>query len=246
MRTKVLSALMACGVLVAVSGYAADPKDKQAGLTGKWATDAVATAQERKTQGGVLDSIIKSGSQVGANAVPSGRNNGFGGNSGFGGNNNRNGGFGGREFAAPQFGQPQSGFGQQQQGTFGGNNQQMRNGGMVTSRSGLAVDIDGPTVLQEGRSDDGVALTMELKVDKNKITGSVTEVVTKTKTTIEPGKVDGNKFEFTVWVKKGDVKLGTVYTGELTDPMTIELKRTMVGGNPVKGDPDVLVFHRAQ
>jgi hypothetical protein len=250
MKTRILASVLACGMAFAAV-YAAD---KETGITGKWATDAVATATKQKTKGGLGDSILGNAINAGTRNVPTGgRNNGFGGGGGgfggggggFGGGGggfgNQGGGFGGRDFA-----QPGAQFGNNNGGGFGNNN-----GGFGGNRNGVNIDTGPAQVVEKGASPDGVALTMELKADKTKLSGKVTEIVTDVKTTIEEAKVTApNKFEFVVYKKVGSVKVGTTYKGELVDENTITLQRTNPSGKPIDTKPDgtqdTLIFHRAK
>jgi hypothetical protein len=211
---------------------------KETGLTGKWATDAVATATKQKTQGGTMQSLLNSGMNQAGRNIPSGngRNGGFGGGGGgFGGGG---GGFGGRDFAQGGFGGSQGGFGGNS--GFGGQN-----------RNGVNIDLNSAQVIEKGSSPDGVALTMTLKLDKTKLTGTVKEIVTDKDSKVEEAKVIApNKFEFTTYAQKGNVKVATVYKGEQVDENTLSLQRFLASGKPVDvkadGTAETLVFHRGK
>jgi hypothetical protein len=114
---------------------------------------------------------------------------------------------------------------------------------------GIRIDPNS-TVVEKGSSPDGVALILEIKLSKTKITGKVTEVVRNATAAIEMGKATGSKFEFTTYKKVNEAKIATVYRGELVGPTTIELTRSSFADKPLdltpEGKPKTLVFHRVK
>ncbi|HEX4998058.1 MAG TPA: hypothetical protein VFY29_07530 [Terriglobia bacterium] len=273
MKMRILAALLASCVAFTVA-YAGAGADKETGIAGKWATDAVATAVKQKTKGGFTDSLLNAGVNAGANSASRnmpGQRGGFGGGGGgfggggggFGGGGGGlgGGGFGGgRDFAAQGgFGQQPGGFGGGNggfgggNGGFGGGNGGFGGGGFGGGGGGLGgqrIETGPAQVIEKGESKDGAALIMELKVSKDKLTGKLTEYVSDSKYTIEEGKIVGNTFEFFTYKKVNNVKVGTQYKGQLVDENTLELQRFNPSGKPIDtkedGTAETLVFHRGK
>lgn len=120
--------------------------------------------------------------------------------------------------------------------------------GRMGPGGGPVIDTSSAKIIEKGSSPDGLALILELQLDKTKLKGKVSEVTTGLSYPIEESKVTGTQFEFTTYKKVGSVKVPTVYKGELTDEKTVSLSRFLISGKPVDPDDDgaatMLVFRR--
>ncbi|HEX4997058.1 MAG TPA: hypothetical protein VFY29_02465 [Terriglobia bacterium] len=116
-------------------------------------------------------------------------------------------------------------------------------GGRIGGR-GPQVDTSPATVVEKGNSPDGAALILELKPQKSRLTGKVTEVVKGDSFDIEEGKVTGATFEFVTYKKVLNAKTPTTYKGELRDDETIILTRLLPSGKEI--DPEPLIFKRVK
>jgi hypothetical protein len=123
-------------------------------------------------------------------------------------------------------------------------------GAMGGPRRGVQIDTSAPLVVEKGSSPDGVALIMELKLNKEKLTGKVTEVVSGSKFDVETAAVMGNKLQFLTYKKVMSIKVETVYKGELVDESTLAITRWTASGKPVDlkedGSAETLIFKRSK
>jgi hypothetical protein len=91
----------------------------------------------------------------------------------------------------------------------------------------------------------GVALTLELKVNQDKLTGAVGEVIKDVKVKVENGVIRENKFTFQTTQKSADVRITTLWEGELKDANTLIVRRLTPEGKPLGQEGD-LEFRRAK
>jgi hypothetical protein len=112
-----------------------------------------------------------------------------------------------------------------------------------------SIDMSDAVVLEKGSSPGGPALILDLKLNKNKLTGEVMEVVSGAKVDVEEASVTGSTFKFTTYKKVVNVKVATIYKGELVDESTISLTRWSNSDKAVDTNPDgsvqPLIFKRA-
>jgi hypothetical protein len=121
---------------------------------------------------------------------------------------------------------------------------------LATSGKSRAPRIDFNGRLAGPDSNEGPAITMEIKLDKAKLKGKITEVVSGDKFDIEAARVMGNKFDFVTNKKVSETKITTVYKGELIDESTIILTRWTDSGKPADRKEDgtqaALIFKRGK
>jgi hypothetical protein len=245
-RGSILWAALALAPCLAVgTASAADPS-----LAGNWVTDAVIVARQMQAQ---LKEALKQGdlefleeleeedsvmarayrNQVAANPQLSPINRNTADRSGggaIGGGGPRSGG-GARTGGGGTGG---GGFGGGTRGGRGNNflpagrqEKQEKKASATTSKTSKT-EADVPKELS------GPAITMELKVSKNKVTGNITEILaddlSDQKLKIEDGTIEGAKFKFVTYKKAGGIELPIYWTGEIASEKTIYLTRKLTSG----------------
>jgi hypothetical protein len=111
---------------------------------------------------------------------------------------------------------------------------------LVVCLAAFAADVTGKwTFEQQGRGGNTTTVTLNLKADGGKVTGSVVRPGRNgnMEAQISDGKIDGNNISFKTSQQMGDNTITTEYTGTINgDSISLKVTRPGRDGNPMTSE----------